>query len=188
MTRFQIVRSSIAGALAGVALLLSLNACGSGPEVGVIPEHPDLTGTWLFNPDESDQPEDEDRSPPGPPGREPSASRTRIPMSAGFMPSVAFRIEEQDSALVFIDAQGRQRTIYQDGRPFRQRVEGLGILGVQAWWDGDEFVVRKQLESGPTITETYALRNEGRQLTVEIKIIARRRIEFVRVYDRANGP
>ncbi len=182
------MKSPAAGALASAALLLSLSACGSGPEIGVIPEHPDLTGTWVFNPDESDRPEDELRRPPSPRGREPSASRTRIPMSASFMPSVAFKIEERDSALVFTDAQGRQRTIYQDGRPFRQPVEGLGVVGVQAWWEGDEFVVHKRLESGPTITETYALKDEGQQLTVEVRIVARRRIEFVRSYDRASAP
>lgn len=182
------MKAIAARTLAGVVPALLLAGCASGPVVGVIPEHPDLSGTWLFNAEASEEPDDEPPAPPGPGGREPGVSRTRTPLTASILPSVAFRIEEEDSALVFIDAQGRRRTIYQDGRPFQLPVEGLGNLRVQAWWQGEEFVVRKRMESGPTITETYELQNEGRRLRVEVRIVAGRRTEFTRVYDRTNSP
>lgn len=165
-------------------------ACtGGSPGPKPIPEHPDLTGTWLLNPAASEDPEaDASRMPGPPPGDSPSPSRTRIPADAeSFLPSVAFRIEEADSLLIFSDAQGRQRAIFQDGREFIQPIEGLGNLTVTAEWNGGKLVVRRQLESGATIRETYELKLDGRQLNIKIRIFARREIEFVRVYDRGDA-
>ncbi len=186
------MRSNAFATTAGLALSLALFACSSGSTPGVVPEHPDFTGTWLLNADASQEPEDEAPGRPGggqPPGREPGASRTRTEAGGddSFLPSVAFRLEEDDSTLIFSDAQGRERRIFQDGREFREPVEGLGNLTVTAEWKGEKLVIKRQLESGATITETYELKEDGRQLHIKIKIYAMRTIEFVRVYDLADA-
>jgi hypothetical protein len=178
--------------LAVVAALLAsvaASACAGGsPGPKPIPEHPDLTGTWLLNPGASEDPENDAPRMPAPSGGPPSPSRTRTPAATqSFLPSVAFRIQEADSLLIFSDAQGRERAVFQDGREFIEPVEGLGNVTVTARWKGDKLVLERQLESGARITETYELKLDGRQLHIEITILTRRTIEFLRVYDRGDA-
>ncbi len=177
--------------VATALVLLSLVAGCSGGSQGIVPAHPDFTGTWLLNADASQDPEPQGRPGGGEPsgGRpEPGASRTRTPLTAdGIMPSVAFRLEEDDSTLIFSDAQGRERRVYQDGREYIEAVGGMGNLRTKAGWKGEKLVVERQLESGAKITETYELKENGRQLHVEIRITAYRTIKFTRVYDLADA-
>jgi hypothetical protein len=186
------VNTSVARIFVALVLPMGLAAvlsCSSSSP-GVVPEHPDLTGTWLINAEMSQDPEENAprRGTPPPGGGPPGASRTRAPAGGeSFMPSVAFRLSDDDSVLVFSDAQGRDRIIYQDGREFTEPVEGLGNLTVTAEWKGDKLVIERQLESGPSIIETYQLSEDGRQLHIEIKIVTRRTIRLLRVYDRGDA-
>ena len=182
------VARTIVALVLPLALVATLACSGSRP--GVVPEHPDFTGTWLINADMSQDPEANppQRGTPPPGGGPPGASRTRMPVGGeSFLPSVAFRLSEDDSVLVFSDAQGRERIIYQDGREFIEPVEGLGNLTVTAKWKGEKLVIERQLESGPSIVETYELSEDGRQLRIEIKIVTRRTIRLLRVYDRGDA-
>jgi hypothetical protein len=167
------------------------SACSSGAP-GVAPEHPDLTGTWVINLEQSDEPGDriEREPPPGAPGaRRPDAGGERregwqMGTALLLQNSVAFRLEEGDTTLKLTGAEGLTRVFYPDGRERDQRLEGLGMVSVKSRWRGDKLVVERTLQVGVKITEEFELSEEGRQLYVKMKISGgREALEFRRVYD-----
>lgn len=190
--------STIAGLTrhATLAATFLVSACSGGS--GIAPEHPDITGTWVINLEQSDRPGDqmERRRPPGAPGQRPPGEpggERRERFQQGFalilQNSVAFKISESDSTLTLVGAEGIERVLTPDGQDRVRRIEGLGNVTVKARWKGDKLVVERTLETGAKITETFELAAEGRQLHIELKISGGpRTIEFRRVYDaRAEG-
>ena len=184
--------SPIAGFLCHTAATaLVLSACSSG--TGIAPDHPDITGTWVINLEQSDRPGDqmERERPRGAPGQRPAGDpsgerRERFQQGFALMlqNSVAFKITESDSTLTLIGAEGIERVLTPDGQERVRRIEGLGNVTVKARWKGDKLVVERTLETGVKITETIQLASEGRQLFLELKISGGpRTIEFRRVYD-----
>lgn len=175
---------------ASIGALPSCSGSGSGPA----PEHPDITGTWIVNMEESDKPGDQmqRRRPAGaPPGRPGSGGERRERMQIGLavllQNSVAFKIEEGDSTLTLTGAEGLTRTFYPDGQERERRIEGLGITQIKARWKGDKFVVERSLEGGVKITETFELAEGGRRLHIKLKVAGGRgTIDFRRVYDAAD--
>ena len=170
-------------ALAAVLAALSIASCATGPQQGVVPQHPDLTGIWVLNPEASQDPED--HSARDDTGERSGMSRMRAPAESGsFLPSVAFKIVEDDSTLTFLNADGTERVLFQDARKTVQPVEGLGNVTVQTYWKGDKLKVERQLESGPMIIETWELAGNGRQIIISVRIGGvRQSIKFLRVYD-----
>lgn len=173
------------------AATVLLSACLGGS--GIAPEHPDITGTWVINLEQSDRPGDqrERRPPPGAPGQRPPGEpggerRERFQRGFALMlqNSVAFKISESDSTLTLVGAEGIERVLIPDGKERVRRIEGLGNVTVKTRWKGDRLVVERSLETGVKITETIELAAEGRQLHLELKISGGpRTIEFRRVYD-----
>lgn len=172
----------------------ALPAC-SGSGSGAAPEHPDITGTWIVNLEESDKPGDQmqrQRPAGAPPGRAGGGGgerreRMQIGLAVLLQNSVAFKIEEGDSTLTLTGAEGLTRTFYPDGQERERRIEGLGIVQIKARWKGDKFVVERSLEGGAKITETFELAEGGRQLYIKLKVSGgRRTINFRRVYDAAD--
>jgi hypothetical protein len=191
------MRFPIATALAlatGIGLIAACSGSSGGSNAEPIPEHPDFTGTWVLNSDLSEDPEAQARGggrrPPSgsgdgapPPGAQ-GPSRGRVPFDPGtVLPSLAFKIVEDDSTLTFMGVDGRERVIFQDGREESRRVEDLGIVRISGRWKGDKFVLDRQLEGGAVISEEYEMSDDGLQLLVKVKIKAGRTIEFRRVYD-----
>jgi hypothetical protein len=108
----------------------------------------------------------------------------RLGLAVALQNSVAFRIEESDSTLTVIGAEGLRRVFHPDGRERERRIEGLGNVKVKARWKGDRLIVERLLEGGVKVTESFELGPGGRQLYLELKISGgRRTIEFRRVYD-----
>jgi hypothetical protein len=166
-------------------------SCSSG--AGVAPEHPDLTGTWVIDLEQSDDLSDtmERRPPPGGPGdRRPAGGGDRrgglqMGTASLLQSSVAFKIEEGDSTLTLKGAEGVTRVFHPDGQERQERIEGLGTVMVKSRWKGSKLVVERTLEVGVKITEEVELANDGQQLLVKMKISGGpRSLEFRRVYDR----
>lgn len=183
----------------GAAVLLlsacsGLAACSGGS--GIAPDHPDITGTWVINLEQSDRPGDqmERRRPPGAPGQRPPGEpggERRERFQQGFalllQNSVAFKISETDSTLTLVGAEGIERVLSPDGQERVRRIEGLGNVTVKTRWKGDKLVIERTLETGVKITETFELASEGRQLFLELKISGGpRTIDFRRVYDASD--
>ena len=174
------------------AAAAALLAACSGAS-GIAPDHPDITGTWVINLEQSDRPGDQmererprgapSQRPPGEPGGE---QRERFQQGFALMlqNSVAFKITESDTTLTLLGAEGIERVLRPDGQKRVQRIEGLGNVTVKTRWKGDRLVIERTLENGVKITETLELASEGRQLFLELKISGGpRTIEFRRVYD-----
>lgn len=176
---------------ATLAATVLVSACAGGS--GIQPDHPNITGTWVINLEQSDRPGDqmERRRPPGAPGQHPPGEpggerRERFQQGFALMlqNSVAFKISEGDSTLTLVGAEGIERVLIPDGKERVQRIEGLGNVTVKTRWKGEKLVVERTLETGAKISETFELASEGRQLHIELKIIGGpRTIEFRRVYD-----
>jgi len=97
----------------------------------------------------------------------------------------SLRIEHKEPLLTITDAAGRQRVVYTDGRKTEiERSHGGTTVLVASWKDGHVQVVATP-ESGPKMTETYAITADGSQLTVTTKIEGGRRaaVTIRRVYD-----
>jgi hypothetical protein len=177
--------------LATVAAAGLLSACSGGS--GIAPDHPDITGTWVINLEQSDRPGDqmERERPRGAPGQRPPGEpggERRERFQQGFalilQNSVAFKISESDSTLTLVGAEGIERELIPDGVERVRRIEGLGNVTVKTRWKGEKLVIERTLETGVKITETLELAAEGRQLHLELKISGGpRAIEFRRVYD-----
>lgn len=181
----RLLHAVTAAATAGL-----LAACSAGS--GIVPEHPDMTGTWVVNLEESDRPGDqvERERPPGAPTRRPGTppGERREGFQMGFAQllqnSVAFKIAEDDSTLTLTGAEGIRRVLHPDGQERERRIEGLGNVRVKTRWKGEKLIVERTLETGVRITEIFQLASAGRQLHIELRISGgRSNIEFRRVYD-----
>jgi len=181
-----------------VALLVAstgpVSSCSSGGSAA-IPQHPDITGTWVVNLEQSDKPGDlvERERPQGAPGdrQQGDGGERRERMQVGvailLQNSVAFKVEETDSTLTLTGAEGITRTFYVDGQERELRIEGLGNVQVKARWRGEKLVIERNLQGGAKITEEFELTADGRQLVVKMKISGGQRgLEFRRVYDAAD--
>lgn len=176
--------------VAALASLGPLTSCSSGNMAA--PEHPDITGTWVINLEQSDQPGDQlaRERPEGAPGGRPGAAsgerreRMATGLAVALQNSVAFRIEETDSTLTLTGAEGLERVFYPDGQDRQRRIEGLGYVRMKTRWKGDKLVVERELEVGVKVTEEFEMAEDGRQLFVTMKISGGARgVEFRRVYD-----
>lgn len=175
------------------ALLTALTSCsgGPGPDEGVRPRHPDLSGTWILNFEESEDPRAQmQRDRPPPPGARPGApprvnpQGMRTPMRAILQGQLAFKLVQADSTVTFAAVEGTELVCYTDGRWEEQSVEGLGDVRVRARWKGKKLVLDRELEYDLKISQTYELASDGRQLYVKVKVSGGpRTIEFRRVYD-----
>jgi len=178
-------------ALAALTVTATLLACaGGGP--GVELARQDLTGTWLLNDLESDDPREFFQDPtqmadPSLPG----GNRQRVAEQVSGILAAArvFRIEQTDSTVTIVLQDGREVTFFPDNRLIEGRVEGLGLVTTRARWRGDNFQIVRKVEGGaPTITTTYELRDEGRKLILKFHMSSPgRSIRFERVYDAARG-
>ena len=172
-----------------------VSSCSGGGSAAT-PGHPDITGTWVVNLEQSDKPGDlvqRERPQGAPGGREQGGGgerRERIQIGVAILlrSSVAFKVEETDSTLTLTGAEGITRTFHVDGQERERRIEGLGNVRVKARWRGEKLVIERNLEGGAKITEEFELAPDGRQLFVKMKISGGRRgLEFRRVYDAANA-
>lgn len=99
----------------------------------------------------------------------------------------AMTIDQGESRLTIVYADGRERVLHTDGRK-QEREEGVGPVSVQASYNGQKLVCKMVTESGGTITEVFERRSDDPHLYVEMTQKGQgRKIKYTRVYDPAAG-
>ena len=173
--------------LAALSAALVGGCVGSSGRPPAVP--PNLSGTWLLNPEESESFEDR-FGPRGRPGDAISLEereRMRQQVEAGILAFRAFRIEQNDSTVALHAAEGTNRVYYPDGRELERRIEGLGNVTVKARWRGDRLQVTRTMAEGIELEETYELSEDAQRLRVRFRVRgAARSFDFRRVYERVS--
>ncbi len=179
-------------ALALVFLTLAtaalVSSC-SGP-ASPAPDPPDLSGTWLLNPQLSEDPREELRQDRDARDRLPGGNRARVEPWEGspLLGSRVFRIEQTDSTVTVVTPEGSPVVFYVDGRPVEGKIEGLGEVRTLARWKGEKLEVERRFSGDAKITTTYQLTDEGQQIEVKTKLSGFvRSFDFRQVYDAVQG-
>ena len=193
--------SGVRNSLAVVVLALGIPLAVSGCEGVLSPEAEaeellslqaveaavDLSGTWLLNEEESDEPGPQRNGAPphgevSPPGGPPQP-----PMGEGGPMAVKkLTIEQLEGRVTLTDGEGRTRTLYPNGEWSTVGGEA-GTLQVRATWEEDALRVEIRGHRGP-LSRIYSLGDDGDQLLITTRIEDGPRggpVEFTRVYDRA---
>lgn len=177
---------SLVSAAAFVALLVMTASCsgGSNASDGLHVPPVDLSGSWILNGEESEDPRSQmtgrGRGRGGRGGG--GAQRMRSLLDA----SVAFKIVQDDSTLTLTSVEGTSLVFYTDGRTVERVIEGVGKVETKARWKGEKLVVERRMGDATRVTSTYELASEGRQLRIKVKIDndrMQRSMDFLRVYD-----
>jgi len=191
----------------GVALPFLLAACAhQAPEYDVTPAAPQpapagvtMAGTWLYNPDASDQPGQ------GPMGGGGYGGGRRGGFGGGFgggrgfggrgdeggggggrrrgggqADSVMTReppgrlvITQDDSSMTISPRTPRDSvtyTLFFDGRDVSATAIGGSTQTLRGRWNKSQFVVSRDLPNGGTLTESYEITRHGQRLVVHIKL------------------
>lgn len=161
-------------------------------------QQPDLSGSWVLNYDESDDPrqvmrEAMERSGMRRGGGQGRRGRMRGNreqrqgrMGALMEATVAFEIVQDDSSVTFATSGREKLVLYSDGRKVKHSVEGFGTVETKARWKGDKLVVERQMPQGGKVTRTYRISEDGQRLYVMVKLEGGRMprpIEYRQVYD-----
>ena len=195
-----------------VAILTMMSAgvvaCGGGSEI--IPEYPDLSGSWVLNESTSDLAgpgeRDEmigtggsvDGRPPGGGRRgggrggrgggmhfdpEVVAERLRLLVDA----ADAITITQTDSTLTIVNRNGLERVLFTDGREVEYRIRDVGEVKAKARWKDERLEVERKLDViGLKLKEKYERSQDGKHLQVDVELSGGRLIRTFkarRVYD-----
>lgn len=172
----------------GLATLIALAPGCSGGPAGPAPVPPDFSGTWLLNSALSDNPQDQQADDRRRGRPLPSGNRARVQPWEGstLFGSRVFRIEQSDSTVTVVTAEGSPMVLYTDGRTVRGKIEGLGEVRTVATWKGDKLKVERLISGGAKITTTYQFADQKKRLEVETELSGFvRSIDFRLVYDAA---
>ena len=123
----------------------------------------------------------------GGPERDPDARLDGKTLMAGLD---ALKIEHHDPKLLITDSLGHEHVLYTDGRKIEEQSDTSGKTKIRAQWIDGHVVIKWEPEHGPTITETYWVTGDGRQLTVSTQLEGRGRMPKVtirRVYDAVSS-
>ncbi len=164
--------------LAVLPLLATVVACSGGGDLE--PERPDLSGYWMLNEEESEDPEDRPNlSMPGRPAG--FGGGMAAGMARGFS---AFTIEQTDSTVSLRSIEGMNYEVHTDGRSVESQV-GQGTSTLKARWKGERLVIDRTMGRGTKMTQSFELSEDGRQLYMKITIEMSRGgpVYFKRVYD-----
>ena len=170
----------------------------AAPPVAAANETPDLSGTWILNEDESDNPRERFSrgggmrlgGGSGGGGMRPGGGRGGGGMRPGDRQGTMgdpsrFRemtITQEGARLVFRYADDRERIFYPDGRA--EGESGAPVLAT-AEWKKSKLRIERESQRG-TLIETFELQPEGARLIVTTKMKSGgRSMSFKRVYDRA---
>jgi hypothetical protein len=173
---------------------------------------PNLSGKWFLDRDASDSPESAIRDPSGSGsgsvsrgdggmGRGHGGRRGRSAVSdegsragdAGSMQDALRRtqtleIRHEEPRLSIIDASGRERILYTDGRKVEEERSSGGTTKVTARWKDGRVEVTSSPGKGPRVTETYAVTADHSQLTVTTTFQGGRRDVTIRRVYQATPP
>ena len=180
----------LVSAAALVTLLAMTASCsgGSNASDGLDVPPVDLSGSWILNGEESEDPRSQmtGRGGGGRGGRGGGGGGGQQRMQSLLDASVAFKIVQDDSTLTLTSVEGTSLVFYPDGRTVERVIEGAGKVETKTRWKGEKLVVERRIGDATTVTSTYELASEGRQLRIKVKIDndrMQRSMEFLRVYD-----
>ena len=163
-------------------------------------EHPDLSGRWKLNHEQSDDAQQKMQEAFGSAGRgdnraeEPARRRRRGGQGGGMgrMMEAAETLQiQQKDPEVLLKMEQRTLTLFTDGRTQEQDGPRGGSVKTTSRWDNSQLVVEREMGRGMKVTTTYALSAAGSQLFVTTRIETPRSSEPVvirHVYDATNEP
>ena len=191
----------LAAVLAGPTIVASVgcSSAGSGPVSTLAPEDLDLSGSWILNVEQSDNPEQMMREGgmgggamggrrPGGGGARPSGGRTGRGGMRGGAPSQADQqrmqqtmrmatqpprrivIEQHDSTVTIRPARGRTELLLTNWRKVSQEIENGGQVDIRARWRGRELHIEREVHLGGKVTQQYSLSSDGERLLVETQL------------------
>jgi hypothetical protein len=108
----------------------------------------------------------------GPGGARPSEEemrRLRDLMRELMEPAERLTIVVGDDSVSMTDQSGRTTRYATNGKPERHQLDA-GTVETKTRWDGSRLIKETKADGGLTLSETYALAPEGRQLNVTVKM------------------
>ena len=174
------------------------------PVPEVAPAGVSFAGTWVYNPDDSDQPGHYGMSGGGRGGfggggrgggggggggaggvsgedRDAADSLLRQPPGR-------LVIQQTDSTLAISPRDQTLYTLFFDGRDVTVSDSSGHSWSVNGRWHGKQFEIRRTLRNGMTMTESYELKKKGQRLVIHVKLQRpssdTQMPEFQRVYDK----
>ncbi len=165
-----------------------------------------LSGSWVLNLDESDDPREQFGREDRPEGGRRRGMRRRRGDSQGAEGAEGaegegprrggggglgarrqFDITQDHGSVTFTRGNGLSRTLETDGQIITRELRG-GEVEIRAFWSDGDLVIERTRSEGGAFTQTYSLSDDGAQLFLTIRIENDRLdgpIEFRLVYDRA---
>jgi len=170
------------------------------PAPQVAPAGVSFAGTWVYNPDDSDQPERSGASGGGYGGgmggrggfgggrggfgggrggfgggrggaQQPSGGGDREAMDSVVRVAPGrLVIQQNDSSLTVSPRDATVYTLFFDGRDVTVSDSGGRTWSVNGRWHGKQFEVRRALRNGATMTERYELKKKGQRLVIHVKV------------------
>ncbi len=178
-------------------------------------QHPDLSGRWVLNKGQSENPRDmmQGRDSGGGGGgmrggrrmggggrggfggggggggtSDEQRARMRQTRDLAFTAPATLEITAGDSS-VTLAADGDKLALTTDGRKVRRepQAEGDGAVDIKAHWQGNDLIVERSVSGGGKISEDYMRSIDGKQLYVIVNFDGGRgrSITFRRIYDPA---
>ena len=170
----------------GFLLLLVSVLTGAGlPATGQ--EEEGLTGTWMRNPDESDDPEEKTRAAgegicnKATKGGRGSFTEDIQQIQKQLQSSIAsfvqfaetLIIDDEGKELLVDDGVGRVRIFYLDGKKHKRQSPDGAKFETLSTRQGNRIIVDQKMKGG-RIVETYALSEEGDRLVLTVRLEAKR--------------
>ncbi|MEO5618965.1 MAG: hypothetical protein ABIS67_14445 [Candidatus Eisenbacteria bacterium] len=120
-------------------------------------------------------------------GPDPEQMRAQMNrMTRAIEPPGRLTITQTNGSITLTDAGGQSQTLTTKGKKERLQLDGRTV-SVRTKWDHGRLVKKTSLGDGMTLTETYSLVSEPRQLHVRVKLDSShlpRPVNFSRAYDR----
>ncbi len=193
-----------------LAFGLGLLAVAS-PRNAMATQQADLSGSWILNYEESDDPRAQMREMRGARGGDrPSfggrrggsgggrggggfgggdRERMRQTMRMAMQAAERFTVAQGDSTVTITYEERASLTLFTNGKKWKEEgPEGVEIE-FTAQWKGEELQVERKIDGGGKVQQTFLLSDDGDQLFVITKVELGRRapLKFRRVYDRADS-
>lgn len=158
---------------AGLGVAALLVATGAAAQ-----QHPDLRGQWILRTDAADSitPGDSVAAPPEPPFRPlvrpgtGAKDRERVSRLVGMAQAVpSFRIEQSDSSITFVNADGFTYSVQPDGPP-TPVVAGSDSIEARARWNRRQLEIEFRPPGGGKVIERYQLADSELFLRLEVVI------------------
>ena len=165
---------------------LAMYGCSSGAlgaGSAIAPADLDLSGSWILNETESDNPQQMmqqgGRGGGGMGGRggrrggapsQVDQQRMMQTMRIATQPPRRLVLDQQDSTVTLRNPNGRTLMLRTDWKKVGQEIENGGQVDIRARWRGGELQIERDVHLGGKITQKYSLSSDGDRLLVETRL------------------